>query len=184
MSRARSDERRPMSLIIVPGWQDSGPAHWQSLWQSKFGGTRIQVASWELPERDDWVAAIDRAVAAAPEPPVLAGHSVGCIAIAHWAGLHPRPIKGAFLAAPADVDREACPEPLRNFAPIPRAPLPFPAIVAAAKDDPYADYTRSEALAAAWGARLFTVERGGHLNATSGFGPWPEGESMLQTLLR
>ncbi|HJU83238.1 MAG TPA: alpha/beta fold hydrolase [Holophagaceae bacterium] len=171
-------------LLIVPGWQDSGPAHWQSLWQAELGGTRIRVASWELPEREDWVRAIETAVAACPAPPVLAGHSVGCIAIAHWAARSARPVKGAFLAAPADVDREGCPEPLRNFAPIPRTPLPFPALVVAAKDDPYAAFDRNEALARAWGARFHAVERGGHLNATSGFGPWPEGRALLQELMR
>lgn len=170
-------------LIVIPGWQNSGPAHWQSLWQAKLGGSRIQVASWEFPERGDWVEAIDRAVAASVEPPLLVAHSVGCIAVAHWAARHQRPVKGAFLAAPADVDRPECPEELRNFAPIPRSPLPFPSLVVASKDDPYAAFERSAALAQVWGARLHAMARGGHLNATSGFGPWPEGEMLLQELL-
>ncbi len=171
-------------ILIVPGWQNSGPAHWQSLWEAKFRGARIEPASFEFPERSDWVAAIERAVADCAEPPLLVAHSVGCIAVAHWAAAHPRPVKGAFLAAPADVDRDGCPEPLRNFAPIPRARLPFPTVIAAAKDDPFAAFERSEALAADWGARLLVVERGGHLNATSGFGPWPEGETLLRELMR
>jgi predicted alpha/beta hydrolase family esterase len=171
-------------IVIVPGWQDSGPAHWQSLWQAKFGGIRIRPASFDLPEREDWIAAIERAMSDCAEPPVLVAHSVGCIAVAHWAARSALKAKGAFLAAPADVDREACPEPLKNFAPIPRASLPFPTLVAASKDDPYAAFERSAALAEAWGARLHAVEKGGHLNATSGFGPWPDGEALLQELMR
>ena len=73
-------------IVIVPGIGGSGPEHWQSLWQAEFTDVRrIDPASWDHPELDDWIAAIDRAVAASPAPPVLVAHSLGCLAVAQWA---------------------------------------------------------------------------------------------------
>lgn len=28
-------------LVIVPGLGDSGPQHWQTLWEQKFGAARV-----------------------------------------------------------------------------------------------------------------------------------------------
>jgi predicted alpha/beta hydrolase family esterase len=86
--------------------------------------------------------------------------------------------------APADVEREEGPEELRDFAPIPRGVLPFPSHVVAAADDPHLDAERARSFAAAWGSRFSRLERGGHINAASGFGAWPRGEAMLKELMR
>ena len=61
------------------------------------------------------------------------------------------------------------------FAPLPRDPLPFPALFIASRSDPYHDYEASEELAYAWGARIADAGHAGHINAESGHGPWPEG---------
>jgi hypothetical protein len=33
-----------------------------------------------------------------------------------------------------------------------------------------------------WGSRLVHIGRAGHINAESGFGPWPQGLELLRTL--
>jgi hypothetical protein len=171
-------------LLIVPGWMNSGPQHWQSLWEAaRPGARRAVMPDWLRPEREGWVAALDAAVAACPEPPVLACHSLGCIALAHWAQAHARPLRGALLVAPSDVERPEAPPELKGFAPIPRTRLPFPSRVVVAADDPYLDPARAEAFARAWGSAFTQVARGGHLNADAGFGPWPDGEQMLEELM-
>jgi predicted alpha/beta hydrolase family esterase len=118
------------------------------------------------------------------DPPVLVGHSVGCLAIVHWAAAHERPIHGALLVAPSDVERDEAPEELRDFAPVPRAALPFPSHVVVAADDPFLDTDRARVFASAWRSNFSLVEHGGHLNAASGFGPWPRGEALLKELMR
>jgi hypothetical protein len=60
--------------------------------------------------------------------------------------------------------------------------LPFPSIVVASADDSFYTMARATAFAAAWGSRLVTVDRGGHINAEAGFGPWPEGRRLLAEL--
>lgn len=176
-------------VFLVPGWQNSGPGHWQSLWESQVpDAQRVEMPNWDFPRRWEWVEALDDTLARHLRfdgaPPVLVGHSIGCLAIVHWAAAHERPIHAALLVAPADVEREGAAEALRDFAPIPRVMLPFPTHVVAATDDPYLTSDRAKFFATAWGARFSLLERGGHLNVASGFGPWPRGEAMLKELMR
>ena len=98
-------------IFLVPGWQNSGPGHWQSLWESQLpDARRVEMPNWEFPRRWEWIEALDDALAQHLRfdgpPPVLVGHSLGCLAIVHWAATHQRLIHGALLVAPADVERD------------------------------------------------------------------------------
>ncbi|MGI5169349.1 RBBP9/YdeN family alpha/beta hydrolase [Spirillospora sp. CA-253888] len=173
-------------VLTVPGYQSSGPAHWQTLWEradpARF--TRVEQRDWDLPEVADWTAALDEAVAARPEPVLLAAHSLGCVTVARWAAERPErasAVRAALLVAPADVER--LPDlPLGSFAPISRARLPFPATVVASQDDPYMAFDRAKDFAAAWGAEFVDAGAAGHINADSGLGEWPEGRRLLDGL--
>ena len=179
----RSNEQGMQPILIIPGWMNSGPDHWQSRWESAHGYQRVQQQDWDSPVVADWVARLDEAIGASPMPPVLVAHSLGCIAVAHWAATHSSVrAAAAFLVAPADVEQADTPEPLRPFAPIPIQPLPFPTVVVASRDDPYATFDRAEVLARAWGAALVDAGMAGHLNTAAGLGPWPAGEALLHGL--
>jgi predicted alpha/beta hydrolase family esterase len=53
-------------VLILPGLEDSGPRHWQTLWQAlRPGLLRVEQQDWLRPRCADWVAALDAAVAAA-----------------------------------------------------------------------------------------------------------------------
>jgi len=174
-----------MTRLVVPGWTNSGPEHWQSLWERDHPGfRRVQQRDWDHPDRAEWVRTLDAAIRAESEPPVLVAHSLGCIAVAHWAAAHDRPIAGALLVAPADVERPDAPAPIRNFAPVPLPALPFPAIVVASSDDPYLGLDRAAHFARCWGARLVDLGAAGHINTDAGFGPWPRGLALLHELTR
>src|SRR6185369_10560694 len=97
--------------------------------------------------------------------------------------------KGALLAAPPDCESplpEGYPtqQVLREngWLPTPRAPLPFPTIVAASTNDPLGRYERIVELAAAWGSRLVNIGPVGHLNPASGFGEWPRATEFIHEL--
>jgi uncharacterized protein len=170
-------------ILIVPGYRNSDLGHWQSLWEEELPACRrVPMPSWEQPERGPWLEALDEAIAAAGQAPILVGHGLGCIAIVHWAAVHERTVRGALLAAPVDVERLDIPEPLRRFAPMPRSTLPFPAIVAASSDDPCMRVDRAHELAAEWGADFVNLGPCGHLNEASGHGPWVRGEALLSEL--
>ena len=47
-------------VLLVPGIYNSGPRHWQSLWQTQHTGVvRVEQADWAHPQCDAWVQAID-----------------------------------------------------------------------------------------------------------------------------
>ncbi len=172
-------------VLILPGYADSGPDHWQSHWErADATWRRVVQDDWLEPRREDWLTTLDRYVAECVAPPVLVAHSLACALVAHWAGRPNSTAKGALLVAPADVDSPLwTPEEVRSFSPIPLVRLPCPSIVVASTDDPFASLERATAFAAAWGSRMVTLERAGHINADAGFGPWPEGKRLVAALL-
>lgn len=175
----------PTPILIIPGWQNSGPEHWQTLWERAHPEyLRVEQRNWEQPVCAEWVEALDFTLAMVPEPPLLVVHSLGCIAVAHWAARFSRPVRGALLVAPPDVERSDMPAETAGFAPIPRAPLPFPSILVASANDQYYTIERAGQLAAAWGSRFVNLGACGHINTEAGFGPWPEGERLLAELMQ
>ncbi|HZI12981.1 MAG TPA: alpha/beta hydrolase [Myxococcus sp.] len=171
-------------LLIVPGYSNSGPLHWQSHWERLLpGALRVQMEDWDFPKLDAWVASLDSTIGARGEPPVLVTHSLGCLAAAHWAARHSRPVRGALLVAPPDLDHPDVPAPCLTFAPMPRQRLPFPSIVVASRNDPYATFERSAELARDWGSRLEDAGPVGHINSDSHLGDWPWGQALLRELL-
>lgn len=175
-----------MHLLIHPGWQDSGPSHWQTHWQANLPhAQRVSQADWLQPELDDWVASLDTQIDATAGPVLLACHSLGCLNLVHWAQRYPHKaakVAAALLVAPADVERADAPQAIRGFAPIPRKPLPFACTVVASDNDPFSQLATSRALAQVWGAELVVLKGAGHINSDAGFGPWPEGLALLGDL--
>jgi predicted alpha/beta hydrolase family esterase len=172
-------------VLIVPGLGGSGDHHWQThLERSYPGARRVHQTDWDRPDRAAWVERIAAAVAAAPGAVVVA-HSLGCAAVAHVAAAHPQlAIAAALLVAPADVDSpDRTPEPVRGFAPMPLARLPFRSVVVASADDPFVSLARARRFAAAWDAAFIDAGPLGHINVDAGFGPWPAGERLLRGLI-
>jgi predicted alpha/beta hydrolase family esterase len=173
------------TILLLPGWQNSDAAHWQSRWEAVYGDHRVEQHDWMQPKRGDWSARLDEEVLAAPGPVVLVAHSLGCILVAAWAA-HSRQtakVRAAFLVAPGDLERDDLRQMIPGWAPIVRQPLPFPALMVAANDDPYCDAARSRQMASDWTARFVDHGPGGHLNGESGLGDWPEGRVLLNNFL-
>jgi len=165
-------------IVIVPGYTNSGPEHWQTRWERKLSTTRrMEQDAWDRPVRDAWTSRLRETVDACRRPVVLVAHSLGVITVVHAAPiLPPDVVRGAFLVAPADVeDLDVIPVMDPSFAPVPRDPLPFPSLLVASRSDPYCSYERAEDLAFAWGSALLDAGEAGHINTESGYGPWPEG---------
>jgi uncharacterized protein len=175
------------SVLMVPGLSSSGPGHWQSQWEAKhpeYG--RVQQENWDTPRCLDWVNALRAAIYSTRSGPVvLAGHSLGCVTIVHYAMEHADGggrVKAAFLVAPTDVEAPTFPPGSIGFRPMPLCKLPFQSVVVASSNDPYVSLERAESFACAWGSRFVKVLNAGHINTVSGHGPWPEGEVWLQEL--
>lgn len=172
-----------MPVLTIPGIGNSGPPHWQSIWETKNPEfTRVLQADWDHPVRSEWVAAIERTAASARRPAVFVAHSLGCLAFAHWALSTRLQIAGALLVAVPDPAGEQFPVEATGFAPVPLQKLDFPSIVVASSDDPYGSPEYVSRCASAWGSRLLTIGPVGHINAASALGEWREGFELLQIL--
>jgi len=173
-------------ILIVPGYKNSGPDHWQSRWQAKLStARRVEQDSWEKPVRDEWVRRIAEAVDEADKPAVIVAHSLGAAAaIQAIPELAKNRVVGALLVAPPDVaNPKIRPKHLMTFGPYSTDPLPFPAIVIASRNDPYCSYDVADDIAASWGAAFMDAGQSGHINAEAGFGPWPEGLMVFAKFL-
>ena len=166
---------------MVPGWRNSGPGHWQSLWTDRLSGVeRVEQDNWVAPSRSAWVDALAALILTRPEPVVLVAHSLGCIASVHLPPEAVAQVRGALLVAPADPERRAV---LNDFAPVPYQRLPYRSVLVASSNDPYCPVRLAGAYARAWGSEFVRVQDGGHINVASGFGEWPLGLALLQSLV-
>lgn len=172
------------SVLVVPGWNGSGAGHWQTVWEQKNPGfRRVEQRNWSRPSRADWVSQIDLDIRQADSPVFVVAHSLGCLAVAHWAAMAGKTsdrVDGAFLVAPPWLTQAAqCPEELADFLPMPLGRLPFPSLLVASADDPYLPIELAAHLASSWSSDFVDVGRQGHINIASGHGPWRDGEELL-----
>lgn len=172
----------PPTIVIVPGWKNSGPGHWQSLWAERLpGAVRVAMAEedWQRPKQAVWLQAIGKTILAQPGPVVVVAHSLGCIATTLLPSTVAGRICGALLVAPADPERRGH---LADFAPVPYQPLPYRSVVVASTNDPFCPVRTAGAYARSWGSEVVRLQNAGHINIESGFGEWPLGLALLQSL--
>lgn len=181
------------TTLVVPGFHGSGPAHWQSWFESVVPeARRVRRIDWEEPVLARWAGAVRQEIDAAHGPVWLVAHSFGCLATVVAAAERPERVAGTLLVAPADPARFSTiglrdpdvPGDTETLAPwLPDTRLPFPSIVVASTNDPWLKLAGAAEWAERWGSRLVNVGEQGHINADSGQGPWPLGLALYHTLL-
>jgi len=164
-------------VLIVPGLHDSGPGHWQTLWQAQHPSfVRVLQDDFATPALGRWSATVARAIDACDLPPIVVAHSFGCLATAHAVSHRQCMLAGALLVAPADPDR------FNVASRLPPRRLPFPSTVVGSTNDPWIKLVRAGALAANWASRFVGCIDAGHINAESGHGAWPAGMALLRDI--
>lgn len=167
------------TTLIVPGLHSSGPAHWQTWFEHNLpGSVRVIQRDWKDANLPDWSSRVRREISRNPGRIYIVAHSFGALAAAQAAFDHSERIAGAMLVAPADPEKFGITDNL------PSVPLPFRTVVVASTNDPWIRLERAADLADLWGADLINLGEAGHINAESGFGPWPEGLAILERLRR
>ena len=178
---AASVDRR---VLLLPGWQGSGPGHWQSRWEARHGHRLVEQGDWLWPRRGDWMSRLDEVLLENDTPAVLVAHSLGCHLVNAWAA-HSRlaaRVHAALLVAPPDIERSAAPPQLQRWAPIVRQRLPFASTLVASSDDPFCKASRAAGMASDWGSEWLLIGACGHLNAESGLGDWDDGLALLHSI--
>jgi len=164
-----------VAFLLLHGLEGSGPEHWQTWLAGRLRARGLPVAYPDLPDADAprldrWLDALAAELAALPaaETTVLC-HSLGCLL---WLHHHGEPVARALLVAPTQPDVESAPA-------VGFRPIPEPVSAAAetrfvcSTDDPWCLPARSKALADELGAPVEWLDDAGHVNADSGYGPWP-----------
>ena len=171
-------------VLLLPGWQNSGPGHWQSRWETLRGFQRVEQADWLWPRRGDWMARLEDTLLGDDRPALLVAHSLGCHLVAAWAAhsQNTRLVVGALLVALPDLAHADQPPQVQSWAPVLRQALPFASTAVLSADDPFSTAAHGLQLAAAWGSEIVSLGAAGHINADSGLGDWPEGIDLLQAL--
>jgi hypothetical protein len=163
-------------ILILPGLGGGSLDHWYTRWAKKLStARRVEQRDFERPVRSEWVETVEKAARAATRPVVLVGHSLGAVTAAHAAHRLSN-VAAAFLVTPPSPEKiRASTQSDHAFADVPHAPLGFPTLLVASRNDEWCSYERAEEYAAAWGATLADAGESGHINPESGHGPWPEG---------
>ncbi len=171
------------TILIIPGLGNSGPAHWQSLWEKRYGFARVEQADWETPVCVDWISTLQNHLEAHnPGDVILVGHSLACSTIAYWAKEYNVAIKAALLVAPSDTEAPSYPPGTSGFTPMLLNKLPFKTITVMSTNDFYVSPQRAELFADAWGSKLVNIGDAGHINGESNLGEWEEGLALLREL--
>jgi predicted alpha/beta hydrolase family esterase len=177
----------PLHVLILHGWQGSGPEHWQTWLARRLrdGGHAVRypdLPACDEPCPDRWGAALHAELAALGGPRgdrVVCCHSLGCVL---W-------LREAHRIAPEHrVDRVALVAPPCPGAKVPELARFYPS--GAERDDVAAaaghtrlvcsdddEYCPGTGAAVQWGEPLDLpvdlLPGAGHLNTEAGYGPWP-----------
>ena len=172
------------NVLLLPGWLNSGPDHWQSRWERTHGYQRVEQHDWQRPLRGDWIARLEDVLLSCTEPAVLVAHSLGCLTVAAWAAhsQNTQLVKAALLVAPPDTAREDISQMLPGWM-VPLQTLPFKSVVFASSNDPFCGMDEARRFASSWGSTLINMGARGHINADSGLDDWPEAHTDLLRLV-
>src|SRR5438045_1454264 len=111
-------------IVIVHGYDGSGPGHWQRWLHDELRTAGADVVFPDLPaptapQKEDWVAALATVVAGARTPLTFVCRSLGCWAVDHWlTTVAAPPVHAALLVAPPSPLLPF--EPVESFMPPPR----------------------------------------------------------------
>ena len=164
-------------VVMVPGLGGSGEDHWQTLWEKERPEfRRVTQKDWQTRDLDAWAVEIAAGLCAVGTPAFVAAHGFGCLATLRAALAHRAPIRAALLVAPID------PDAIGLGSLMPGARLSFPSALVASTNDPWLKLVKAGSLATRWGSRLIAYRNAGHINAESGYGPWPDLARLLRDL--
>ena len=150
---------------------------------------RVVQDDWQKPVVEEWTVGLIAAVDESQGSLVLVAHSLGAQVVAQsvsqMSSEQLSRIKGAFIVSPPDVENPGLrPKHLMTFGPYPREPFPFPSAMVSSQNDPFCSYEVAGDMANAWGSLLVDARESGHIDETTGHGPWPDGLMVFANFMK
>ena len=174
------------AFLILHGWQNHRPpAHWQ-FWLAdrlRQRGELVlypQLPSPDEPVLEEWLALLRAELAMLGEGErIVICHSLSCLLwLRHAAAAEPEHVVDRLLLV-CPPGTSSLPHALGTFFPAPgdrealaRSVRRQPELVCT-DADPWCREGAAEVYGEPFGTRVHVVERGGHLAAEDGYGPWP-----------
>ncbi|MBD2784592.1 alpha/beta hydrolase [Xenorhabdus sp. DI] len=173
-----------ITYLIVPGYTNSGPDHWQSHLEKKYlNVVRVQQDDWQSPVREKWIHRLHETIDKIAGDIFLIGHSCGAVTITQWAAERKSDkIKGALLVAPADIDSLDAPLEIQVQRPLATSPLPFPSTLVCSDNDEFLPLEKAHTLANCWNSSLIVLSGAGHIHTAAGYGEWLAGEQLINEI--
>jgi uncharacterized protein len=176
----------PVRLLVIPGLNDSGPAHWQTWLQGHFSrhAMRVEQDDWANADIARWSQKIEITLARYPRARwVAVAHSFGCLALLRYlaqqgAAMNGEGIQSALLVAPAD------PAKFGVASKLPQSPLAIPSVLLASETDPWMKFDSAVTWSRIWGSQLISLGDAGHINAEAGFGPLPQAKTLVEAMVQ
>lgn len=183
------------TTLIVPGLHNSDEDHWQTWIEKKIPNTvRVIQEDWDSPVINIWAKQVEQHIRLSEAPVFIVAHSFGVIASIMGAASVTDKVLGALFVAPADpsrfkpngerINQDSSELNTGLFCLVPKDHLGYPSILAASTNDYCMPFKRTAWWAKTWGSRLVSLGNAGHVNAASGFGPWPAGLVLYSELAR
>tara|TARA_R100001369_G_C3326287_1_gene169831 strand:- start:1664 stop:2239 length:576 start_codon:yes stop_codon:yes gene_type:complete len=173
-------------LLNVPGIGDSGLTHWQTNWEMSFPEIkRVIQDDWEHQNCNDWVKTLEIVIRNNQDRPIiLISHSLGGGAVIHANALDKlQHVKGVFIVALPDIEREDFPEDCSGFIPMPKKVLSIPGVMISSETDEWCEINVAEEWAEILNVPLINIGNKQHICGASEFETWEEGKRLLVEFL-
>ncbi len=173
-------------LLNVPGIGNSGAMHWQSNWELTFPNIkRLSQKNWDSPDKDDWVAELGRLIKQNTDKPiVLITHSLGGGVAIHANELDKlQNVKGVFMVALPDIERDDFPKDCTGFVPMPKKALTIPGVMISSETDDWCSINVAEKWAEILKVPFINIGDKQHICGASEFETWEEGKRLLVEFL-
>lgn len=165
------------------------PGHWMRRWHQSLNTAELVEPPGSGETFDAWIEQLVETARGRERPALIIAHGRGASGVAHAAKrLVGEGVLGAILVSPHAPDQPLDQDDGETAADALSDPpddlMAFPALVIASQSNPHTPIDRARALATAWGAEFVDAGDAGHIDDTSGHGPWPEGLMRLGWFLK
>ena len=168
-------------ILILHGWQGSGPQHWQVWLTKELKNKSINVLMPELPDMhhphlSKWLETVYR-LFKQHEIKAVVCHSLACVFWTHFCKKYPEiHVNRTLLVAPISFN-VVIPE-VKSFFPVHITYSDYlnsadSHLLVLSNNDPYCSIKDAKYIESMLNIPTLWLEKSGHINIASGFGPWP-----------